>query len=91
MMPTRLQDGVSVALLQWMRSAGCDEKCDVFVRIGENWSMDQMLKVFENAGMVSIEVKTALLVKGSVTPDVLSRIARCMGVCAVTAAKNIEY
>lgn len=87
MMPTRLQDGVSVSLLQWMRSAGADEKRIVTVRAAEAESMTHIARVLETAGMENIEPISPAAVRGSVTAESLSRVAHCFGVCSVTEAR----
>ena len=46
MMPTRLQDGLSVSLIQWMRTACADETRSVTVRISESESMPQIEQLF---------------------------------------------
>lgn len=53
-MPTRLQDGLSVSLIQWMRTACADETRSVTVRISESESMPQIEQLLKNAGMVDI-------------------------------------
>lgn len=49
MMPTRLQDGLSVSLIQWMRTACADETRSVTVRISESESMPQIEQLLKNA------------------------------------------
>ena len=49
-MPTRLQDGLSVSLIQWMRTACADETRSVTVRISESESMPQIEQMLKNAG-----------------------------------------
>lgn len=87
MMPTRLQDGLSVSLLQWMRSACGDERRSVTVRISDTESISQIVRLLENAGMEDIEPLSSSSVRGTITPESLSRVARCFGVCSVTASR----
>lgn len=84
MMPTRLQDGLSVSLLQWMRSADPTEKRTILVRLIEGESLTGIEHNLRNAGMDRIEHVSAASLRGTVTPDVLSRVVRSLGVCAVT-------
>ena len=76
MMPTRLQDGLSVSLIQWMRTACADETRSVTVRISESESMPQIEQMLKNAGMVDIVPLTMTSLRGTVTADDLSRVAR---------------
>lgn len=87
-MPTRLQDGLSVSLIQWMRTACADETRSVTVRISESESMPQIEQMLKNAGMVDIVPLTMTSLRGTVTVDDLSRVARCLGVCSVTAGRG---
>lgn len=84
MMPTRLQDGLSISLLQWMHSADTHETRRVVVRISDSEDMRQILNNLQNAGLVEIQQKSFSTLTGVVTPDVLSRVVRCFGVCSVT-------
>lgn len=86
MMPTRLQDGLSISLLQWMHSADTHETRKVVVRISDTEDMRQILNNLKNAGLTDIEQRSLSTLTGSVTPDVLSRVVRCFGVCSVTSA-----
>ncbi|MBQ1925344.1 MAG: hypothetical protein II767_07415 [Proteobacteria bacterium] len=90
MMPTRLQDGLSITLLQWMRSADADEKRTVVVRISDMEVMREVLYNLRNAGLADIEMLTPSSVKGVVDSDVLSRVVRCLGVCSVTPYERTE-
>lgn len=85
MMPTRLQDGLSVSLLQWLRSACADETREVVVRIGDTESLSQIIHLLENAGLMRIQKLSATSVHGTVTAEALSRVSHCLGVCSVTA------
>ena len=85
-MPTRLQDGLSISLLQWMHSADTHEMRKVVVRISDTEDMHQILSNLQNAGLSEIEQKSFSTLIGTVTPDVLSRVVRCFGVCSVTSA-----
>lgn len=87
-MPTRLQDGLSVSLIQWMRTACADETRSVTVRISESESMPQIEQLLKNAGMVDIVPLTMTSLRGTVTADDLSRVVRCLGVCSVTASRG---
>lgn len=87
-MPTRLQDGLSVSLIQWMRTASAEETRSVTVCISESESIPQIKQMLSNAGMVDIEQLTMSTLRGTVTADSLSRVARCLGVCSVTASRN---
>ena len=87
-MPTRLQDGLSVSLIQWMRTACADETRSVTVRISESESMPQIEQLLKNAGMVDIVPLTMTSLRGTVPADDLSRVARCLGVCSVTASRG---
>ena len=87
-MPTRLQDGLSVSLIQWMRTACADETRSVTVRISESESMPQIEQLLKNAGMVDIVPLTMTSLRGTVTADDLARVARCLGVCSVTASRG---
>ena len=87
-MPTRLQDGLSVSLIQWMRTACADETRSVTVRISESESMPQIEQMLKNAGMVDIVPLTMTSLRGTVMADDLSRVARCLGVCSVTASRG---
>ena len=87
-MPTRLQDGLSVSLIQWMRTACADETRSVTVRISESESMPQIEQLLKNAGMVDIVPLTMTSLRGTVTADDLSSVARCLGVCSVTASRG---
>ena len=84
MMPTRLQDGVSISLLQWMRSADINEKKSVIVRITENESVSDIVANLQNAGMEEFEYITGRALRTMVNSETLSRISRCLGVSAVT-------
>ena len=86
MMPTRLQDGLSISLLQWMHSADTHETRSVIVRISDSEDIRQILTNLQNAGLVDIEQKSFSTLIGTVTPEVLSRVVRCFGVCSVTSA-----
>lgn len=87
MMPTRLQDGVSVSLLQWMRSAARDDKRAVVVRINEMESVAQIREILEFAGLSDIELLSAASLSGTVTPEALSQVAHCVGVCSITESR----
>ena len=87
-MPPRLQDRLSVSLIQWMRTACADETRSVTVRISESESMPQIEQLLKNAGMVDIVPLTMTSLRGTVTADDLSRVARCLGVCSVTASRG---
>ena len=84
MMPTRLQDGLSISLLQWMRSADINEKRTVIVRIAETESVSDVVLNLENAGLEDIETVSGRSLRGMANSEALSRIARCIGVSAVT-------
>ena len=84
MMPTRLQDGLSISLLQWMGSADINEKRSVIVRIAETEAVDDVVANLMNAGLENIEHVSGRALRGSANSEVLSRIARCLGVSAVT-------
>ncbi|MBO4351306.1 MAG: hypothetical protein J6A01_10220 [Proteobacteria bacterium] len=86
MMPTRLQDGLSISLLQWMHSADTHETRTVVVRISDTEDMRQILNNLKNAGLIDIEQRSFSTLTGTVTPEVLSRVVRCFGVCSVTSA-----
>jgi hypothetical protein len=88
MMPTRLQDGLSISLLQWSRSADAQETRKVVVRISDTESLDQMIYNLENAGLTEIEPMTGSTVRGRVTGESLSRVVRCLGVCSVTSLER---
>ena len=83
-MPTRLQDGLSISLLQWMRSADVSEMRTVIVRIVETESVSRVIHNLENAGLQEIETLSYTSLKGRGNSEVLSRVARCMGVSSVT-------
>ena len=85
-MPTRLQDGLSISLLQWMHSADTHETRTVVVRISDTEDMRQILNNLKNAGLIDIEQRSFSTLTGTVTPEVLSRVVRCFGVCSVTSA-----
>jgi hypothetical protein len=84
MMPTRLQDGLSISLLQWMRTVESSESRTVIVRINDTESLHQVMHLLENAGLTEIEPMTASTLRGRVTAEALSRVVRCLGVCSVT-------
>ena len=86
MIPTRLQDGLSTALLQWAHSAAADTLCEVIVRIvdGESWAKIQ--HNVRNAGLFDVEALTPSCLKGKSQAADLMKIARCYGVSSVTPA-----
>ena len=84
MMPTRLQDGLSISLLQWVRSVDENTQRSVLVRISDTESLDQVAYNLENAGLTEIVPLTHSTLKGTVTAECLSRVVRCLGVCSVT-------
>ena len=88
MMPTRLQDGLSISLLQWSRSVDENATRSVVVRISDRESLDQVLYNLKNAGLTEIEQLTGSTVKGRVTAESLSRVVRCLGVCSVTSLER---
>lgn len=90
MMPTRLQDGLSVSLLQWMRSADKGETRSVIVRVVETETVSQVAHNLTNAGMEDIEFMTNTSMRGRVNSDVLSRIVHSPGVCSVTEDYDIR-
>ncbi|MBQ9243370.1 MAG: hypothetical protein IJ165_09120 [Proteobacteria bacterium] len=90
MMPTRLQDGLSITLLQWMRSADAHETRTVIVRISDMEVMREVLYNLRNAGLSDIEMLTSSSVKGVVDSEVLSRVVRCLGVCSVTPYERTD-
>lgn len=85
MMPTRLQDGLSMPLLQWSRSVSQDATRTVLVRINDLEIVSVILQNLENAGLSNIRKHTDTSYIGEVTAGDLSQIAHCHGVCAVTA------
>ena len=85
MMPTRLQDGLSISLLQWMRTVEPEQTRCVVIRICDTESADQIIVNLQNAGLVDIEQVSGSTIKGRVTASVLSRVVRCLGVCSVTS------
>ena len=84
MMPTRLQDGLSVSLLQWMRSADERETRTVIVRVVESESIEEVQRNLENAGLLEIEQLGVSSLRGRVDSGTLARVVRCLGVCSVT-------
>lgn len=85
MMPTRLQDGLSISLLQWMRTVEPEQTRCVVIRISDTESADQIIVNLQNAGLIDIEQVSGSTIKGRVTASVLSRVVRCLGVCSVTS------
>ena len=85
MMPTRLQDGLSISLLQWMRTVEPDQTRGVVIRISDTESAEPIIVNLQNAGLFDIEQISSSTIKGRVTPSVLSRVVRCLGVCSVTS------
>lgn len=85
MMPTRLQDGLSMPLLQWSRSVHQNETRTVMVRLNDPDIIPVILQNLENAGLHGIRKYTDTSYIGEVTAGDLSQIAHCHGVCAVTA------
>lgn len=88
MMPTRLQDGLSISLLQWMRSAEVEATRSVVVRISDMDSLEQVMVNLGNAGMTEMKPLTGSTLSGKVTAEVLSRVVRCLGVCSVTSQER---
>lgn len=88
MMPTRLQDGLSIALLQWMRTVAPSETRSVIVRISDMESLNQIIHNLQNAGLTDIQELSESTLKGTVTADALSRVVRCLGVCSVTSEER---
>ena len=84
MMPTRLQDGLSISLLQWIRSADTSEVRTVIVRIVETETVSSVIHNLENAGLQNIQTLSATSLRGSGNSETLSRIVRCPGVSSVT-------
>ncbi len=85
MMPTRLQDGLSMPLLQWSRSVNQDETRTIMVRINDLEIVPVILQNLENAGLRNIRQHTETSYIGEASAADLSQIAHCHGVCAVTA------
>lgn len=85
MMPTRLQDGLSISLLQWMRTVESTQTRTVIVRINDTESVEQIIHNLQNAGLTDIEELSVSTLKGTVTAESLSRVVRCLGVCSVTS------
>lgn len=85
MMPTRLQDGLSVSLLQWMRTVDSGQKKSVVIRINDMESVSDVIHNLENAGLADIEQLSGSTVRGTVTSEALSCVVRCPGVCYVTS------
>lgn len=94
-MPTRLQDGLSISLLQWIRSADVSEVRTVIVRIVETESVSRVIHNLENAGLQDIEILSNSSLRGRGNSEVLSRVARCMGVSSVAedfhSQENQQY
>ena len=84
MMPTRLQDGLSVSLLQWIRSADTSEIRTVIVRIVETETVSSVVPNLKNAGLQNITPLSGTSLRGSGNSETLSRVARCPGVSSVT-------
>ena len=92
-MPTRLQDGLSVSLLQWMRSADVSEVRTVIVRFVETETVSRVIHNLENAGLKDVEVLSNTSLRGRGDAGVISRVARCIGVSSVTEdyhSRNIQ-
>ncbi len=85
MMPTRLQDGLSISLLQWMRTVESTQTRTVIVRINDTECVEQIIHNLQNAGLTDIEELSVSSLKGTVTAESLSRVVRCLGVCSVTS------
>ena len=83
-MPTRLQDGLSVSLLQWIRSADTSEVRTVIVRIVETETVSSVIHNLQNAGIQNIETLSETSLRGCGNSEVLSRVVRCPGVSSVT-------
>ena len=88
MIPTRLQDGLSVSLLQWMRTADSEQMRTVLVRISDSECISDVIHNLQNAGLMDIEQKTCSTLRGRVTAESLSRVVRCLGVCSVTSEER---
>jgi hypothetical protein len=84
MMPTRLQDGLSISLLQWARTADLNETKAVLVRINDGEDIQQIFLNLQNAGLNHAEMVGGSCVRGNVSPEALIQVARCFGVCSVT-------
>ena len=84
-MPTRLQDGLSISLLQWMRSVEASQSRSVIIRISDSESMNQVIYNLQNAGLTDIQIRSESTLCGIVTAEALSRVVRCIGVCSVTS------
>lgn len=89
-MPTRLQDGLSIALIQWVRSAESDATREVIVRIADSESLAHILYNLENAGLSEIQQLSNASVKGRIAAADLSKVARCHGVCSVVHKEKLK-
>lgn len=89
-MPTRLQDGLSIALIQWVHSVEASASREVIVRIADSESLAHILYNLENAGLNHVEQLTSASVKGRVVASDLTKVARCHGVCSVVQANDIH-
>ncbi len=85
MMPTRLQDGLSIALLQWIRTVESNQTRSVIVRISDSESLSQIIHNLLNAGLTDIQIISDSTLKGTATAESLTRIVRCLGVCSVAS------
>ena len=84
MMPTRLQDGLSISLLQWISTAEHHDSKVVVVRVNDGEDIQQIFSSLQKAGLNEAEMLTGSCIKGRVSPDALVRVSRCYGVCSVT-------
>ncbi len=84
MMPTRLHDGLSISLLQWSRMADVKDVRSILVRISDGEDIHQIFHYLQNAGLNDAKIVTPSCIIGHVTPDVITQVVRCYGVCSVT-------
>ncbi len=89
MMPTRLQDGLSIQLLQWKRSARDEETKSVIVRINDLEIAEIILRNLENAGLQNIRQRSETSYLGVVSARDIMQVAKCHGVCAVTSDERL--
>ena len=85
MMPTRLQNGISMELLQWSLSANEDDSRNVLIRLTDEELYDVLIQNLQNAGLTNIKPYSPMCISGTVTAAHLQNISLCPGICSIAA------
>ena len=88
MMPTRLQNGISMELLQWSLSARNDDIKTILIRLSDEEMFDVIVQNLQNAGLEDIKVCSSMCITGNIKASQLKNIGMSHGVCSVAEVHN---